>query len=480
MAGGVSGPWLSRVLHAGYLFEHEGTRVLFDPLFETPFSRVCHAFPAVEFDRAAIRAERFDAVFISHYHDDHLSLESLDLIARETPLYLFSVHEEFFALLRELGFREVRALDLNLPVRVGGIEVTPRPALDADVDSVFEIRAGGVSVLNVVDAWLAPETVAKLAARGPWDLVLWPFQTMREVEALCPDRRAPATGEVPPEWREQWRALAPRVMVPSSCQFRFAEGSWLNAEFFPISYAGFARQVREVLPQTQVLRMDPGSRWELGAAGVRPAEVRPAGRLPWVRLRDEGEVDYAYEPGAVPPTTAELAAGLGAWTPEMRARVRAWIAAQDFAAAPGWGEAWRLSVFDEHGGAESFDYRRDGESWRPAAFDERSVAENFDPRGESAQGRAAPAGFAPDVITEIPGVKLHAVLETGESLTSIAARVRPMWQARPGRPPAATAEARPLDAEDFDPLEDPLLRALYAGDVAAYQRGQLRRLRNRG
>ena len=77
---------ISRILHAGYVFECDGTRILFDPVFENPFSRNCHAFPDVRFDLAAIRGLRPDAVFISHFHDDHCSMESLDLLDRATPI----------------------------------------------------------------------------------------------------------------------------------------------------------------------------------------------------------------------------------------------------------------------------------------------------------------------------------------------------------------------------------------------------------
>jgi putative membrane protein len=70
---------ISRILHAGYVFECAGRRIVFDPIFENPFSRNCHAFPAVRFDLEQIRALPVDAVFISHFHDDHCSFESLDL-----------------------------------------------------------------------------------------------------------------------------------------------------------------------------------------------------------------------------------------------------------------------------------------------------------------------------------------------------------------------------------------------------------------
>ena len=149
---------ISRILHAGYVFECEGTAIAFDPIVENPFSRNCHAFPPVRFDLDAVRRLRWDAVFISHFHDDHCSLD------RATPIYLYCVFDELFAMIRALGFTSVERLHVDVPVRVGAIEVIPRRALDDDVDSLFQVRAAGLNVLNVVDSWIGPETLAQLAA----------------------------------------------------------------------------------------------------------------------------------------------------------------------------------------------------------------------------------------------------------------------------------------------------------------------------
>ena len=110
---------ISRILHAGYVFECEGTQIAFDTIFENPFSRNCHAFPDVRFDLEQIRQLTFDAVFISHFHDDHCSLESLALLDRATPLYIYCLFDELFAMVRELGFSNVTALKINAPVSIG-------------------------------------------------------------------------------------------------------------------------------------------------------------------------------------------------------------------------------------------------------------------------------------------------------------------------------------------------------------------------
>lgn len=289
---------ISRILHAGYVFECDGTRIAFDTIFENPFSRNCHAFPDVRFDHAQIRRQRFDAVFISHFHDDHCSLESLDLLDRATPLYIYCLFDELFDMVRQLGFSQVHALRLNDPVKVGTFDVVPREAMDAEVDSMFQVRAAGLNVLNVVDSWIDDATLDKLVGEGPWDMVLWPFQTMRELEVLAPSRAPAAPPTLPQEWLVQLKALAPRYIVPSSCQFLQEPWSWYNRAFFPISYVQFAREVRAALPQAQVVRLDPSVSVRLDAAWLQPAPP-----LAWVIPVGEQDVDYVYEGNAAPPST---------------------------------------------------------------------------------------------------------------------------------------------------------------------------------
>jgi hypothetical protein len=430
---------ISRILHAGYVFECDRTRILFDPVFENPFSRNCHAFPDVRFDLAQVRGLRPDAVFISHFHDDHCSMESLDLLDRATPIYMYCLFEELFAMIRALGFVDVRALEVDAPVVIGAIEVIPRRALDADVDSMFHIRAGGLNVLNVVDAWMDPETLEQLKPYAPWDMVLWPFQTMREIDVIAPSRAERGPVALPEEWPEQLRALAPRYVVPSSCQFRQEPWSWYNHAMFPITYRRFADEVGAWLPQARVLRLNPSVAVELTADALTPAAP-----LPWVLPVGEQDVDYEYDAAIAPPPTSEIArhfapldaaqtalaldfcrAGLIERYEEME------LPEDSYFATPC---VWQLSVHDYAGGVERFRYRVHGDSIAPTGDE-----------------------VAPTWTTEIPIAKLYAGLELGESLTSMYMRI----------------DGAPADA---DIVDDPLIRCLFNVAVGAYQAAQLKRL----
>ncbi|MES2150727.1 MAG: MBL fold metallo-hydrolase [Pseudomonadota bacterium] len=440
---------ISRILHAGYVFECDGTQIAFDPIFENPFSRNCHAFPDVRFDLARIRELKFSAVFISHFHDDHCSLESLDLLDRDTPIYLYCLFEELFAMLRQLGFRNVQPLRLNRSVGVGPFEVIPREALDSDVDSMFQIKAAGLNVLNVVDGWMDPGTLAGLAHDAPWDMVLWPFQTMREIEVLAPSRAAPAPARLPDDWIDQLKVLNPRFVVPSACQFLQESWSWYNQAFFPISYRQFQQEVEAALPGTRVHRLNPSVAVRLDAQALQPAAP-----LAWVVPVGEQDVDYHYQPGIPPPQTADIARHFAPLGAVRTARAIDYCHAgllekyREMELEPGSyferARVWRLSVFDHAGAGRHFYYRLEGDTIAPLAQ----------------------AGAALSWTTEIPISTLYGALELGESLTSMYMRIND----------TVFDAATEADLETADLVDDPLIRCLFNDAIGSYQAAQLRRL----
>jgi hypothetical protein len=440
---------ISRILHAGYVFECEGTQIAFDTIFENPFSRNCHAFPDVRFDVAQIRALKLDAVFISHFHDDHCSLESLDLLDRATPLYIYCLFPELFAMVRQLGFSNVHCLKIDAPVSIGPFEVIPREALDSDVDSMFQIKAAGLNVLNVVDSWIDPEALPELARHAPWDMVLWPFQTMREIEVLSPSRAGPVAPQLPDDWIDQLRFLNPRYVVPSSCQFLQEPWSWYNHAFFPITYLQFQHEIEAALPGTKVIRLNPSVSIMLDQTSLQAASP-----LPWVQPVGEQDVDYQYHAGTMAPPTALIATRFAPLTPEQHARVTGFCKTgllekyRDMELGEdsffGKERNWQLSVFDHAGACTTYHYRIEGD------------------RIEALVSAQLPLAWT----TEIPESKLYAALELGESLTSMYMRIND----------ALFDAAIEEDIARADVTDDPLIRCLFNDVFGAYQAAQLRRL----
>jgi hypothetical protein len=444
---------ISRILHAGYVFECDGALIAFDPIFENPFSRNCHAFPDVRFDHDRISGVKFDAVFISHYHDDHCSLESLDLLDRQTPIYIYCLFDELFAMVRDLGFLNVHPLQLNVGITAGPFEVFPREALDSEVDSMFQIKAAGLNVLNVVDSWIDPATLPELARDAPWDMVLWPFQTMREIEVLSPSRAAVAPPELPADWIDQLRILNPRYVVPSSCQFLQEAWSWYNHAFFPITYRQFQQEVEAALPDVRVVRMNPSVSFILDERSLQPSPP-----LPWVSPVGEQDVDYRYDETVAPPSTAEIARHFSPLTVTQTDRVLSYCRTgllekyreMELPSDSYFEEAriWQLSVYDHTGAATHFRYRLEGDRIAHIGSHEGQLS----------------------WTTEVPISKFYAALELGESLTSMYMRINEA---------VFDAEVE-KEIQTADIVDDPLIRCLFNDVFGAYQAAQLRRLKVAG
>lgn len=444
---------IARILHAGYWFKLQDTQIVFDPLFETPFSRNCHAFPPVEFALDKIQQLPLSAVFISHFHDDHCSLESLDLLDRETPIYLFCPHAELFSMIRELGFRQVYSLELNQSIQIGPFNITPRRALDEDVDSMFHIQVAGLNILNVVDSWIDFDTLQLLKTFAPWDLILWPFQTMRELEVLAPTRFEMSRPEIPPEWLEQLSILKPKALVPSSCQFQMESWSWYNSVFFPISYKHFAETVQAQVPLVKIIRLDPSQMLEINHQGIRPLEET----LDWVNLKASEKMDYVFNKNTAPQSTSEIAQHFPPLNKVEAQRIKDFCEQEillryrqlDISEESYFNKTrlWKLSIYTHDGQAQVYHYLP-----QPS-----SIERIGDSQKQSDLAWA----------TEIPAARLYGALECGESLTSIYLRIN--------------AENFNADIEQelkaSDIFEDPLLRCLYHDDFASYQKAQLRRLK---
>lgn len=435
---------ISRILHAGYILESDNCKIVFDPIFENPFSQNCYAYPQVEFDLEQIKALKFDAVFISHYHDDHLSLESLNHIARSTPIYLYSRHQVFFSLLAELGFTQVQAIEIDQPISIGPFFVTARQAVAADVDSIFQISCEGINILNLVDAWISPDTLEKLPQSI--DLVMWPFQIMREAEVLSPNRFSNSELSFPSEWIQQLKYLKPKNLIASSCQFIHEDWSWLKHSFFQNSYSFFFSEVKKINLQINSFRLNPGESILLSNSGVAPAE-----RLPWITPVGEQNVDYQYIQDFKAPATSQIAKNFPELSTQQKNQVLQFCQneiLQRFKNIGGSNDNyfnvrrnWQLSLWACSGESINIYYSLDG--------DEISVLSKLTEQIAW--------------LTEIPIFKLYRAIFCGETLSSIYIRVND----------CQFSPQIEKNLKDAEILEDPLIRCLYAQEIAGYHKAQL-------
>jgi len=440
---------ISRILHAGYIFNYNDTKIMFDPIFENPFSYNCYAYPNVQFDHEVIKKLKFDAVFISHYHDDHCSLESLHLLERKTPIYIYCVHEEIFLMIKKLGFENVYSLKLNTSIIIGSIEIIPLPALDREVDSIFHIKAGELNILNVVDSWIDPETLNTLKKTLTWDMILWPFQTMRELEVLCPSRVPVSIPELPIEWIEQLNILNPKYIIPSSCQFIHEDWSWYNQALFPISYQKFAEEINILLPQTKIIRLNPAN-----SISIIQNSVDFLKPLSWIQPIGNQDIDYSFNPNLKVPSTSDISKHFNSLNNQQAEMVYQFCRSNIIEKYNSIGYSneryfdktrlWRLSIYDHLGIAQHFYYKLHSdkiEHYRHSDF---------------------PLSWT----TEVPIAKLYGALYNGETLTSMYIRINDTTFC-----PEIENEIKSVDI-----FEDPLIRCLFHGNFGAYQNAQLKNI----
>jgi hypothetical protein len=236
------------------------------------------------------------------------------------------------------------------------------------------------------------------------------------------------------------RALDPRYVVPSSCQFQQEPWSWYNHALFPISYRQFADEVGAWLPDARVVRLNPSV-----AVALTAEALTPAAPLPWVLPVGEQDVDYDYDAGITPPPTADIARHFAPLDAQQTAlaldfcRVGLIERYEEMELAPdSYFETpcvWQLSLYDHAGAVRQFRYRIHGDSIALVGDED-----------------------APTWTTEIPIAKLYAGLALGESLTSMYMRIA----------------GAPADA---DIVDDPLIRCLFNDAFGAYQAAQLKRLK---
>jgi hypothetical protein len=438
---------VSRVLHAGYVFECGKTKIAFDPIFENPFSGNSFAYPNVKFDLNKIKDLKFDAVFISHFHDDHCSLESLNLLQKDIPIYLFCIHEELFQLIRAVGFKTVHSLKLNHTIHVGDFKVTTKRALDEDVDSLFHIQAADINILNVVDSWIDYEMLDELS-KITWDLVLWPFQTMRELEVLSPSRFPPASLRLPPEWLEQMKRLNPKAIVPSSCQFIQEPWSWYRWAYFPITYKNFETEVLTILPSTKVIRLDPSK-----SISIDSRYIQSASPLSWIYPTDKHSIDYEYDAYGTPPSTAIIAKNFRALTDEQNIRITYFC------------ETEILSLYQQ----PSDIYFESRKIWQLSVIDHMGMTKNYYYYLEKNKINVCSEVIEQaDWLTEVPIAKLYGALELGESITTMYLRIN-------DRVFKSSIES---EISQIDVLNDPLIICLSSRGVAEYQKYQLKKIKD--
>jgi hypothetical protein len=111
--------------HQGWFLSNGPTSVLVDPIVEADFGCTPRArfevLPRRAFNWSALPP--IDAVFLTHEHEDHFDVRSLNRLARTVPLHLSDRSSDAaFGILAEMGF-DARGWTPGAAVAVGGLRV---------------------------------------------------------------------------------------------------------------------------------------------------------------------------------------------------------------------------------------------------------------------------------------------------------------------------------------------------------------------
>jgi UDP-MurNAc hydroxylase len=139
--------------HAGFVVEHENTRVLIDPWFFPAFLESWFPYPDNRQLLEEVWSSRFDYVYISHTHEDHFDRRVLERLSREVtvlcPRYRSKALARYF---RDSGFANVIELEHRQTVELAdGIVATMILDTSHKEDSGLLLDLGGYRFLDLND-----------------------------------------------------------------------------------------------------------------------------------------------------------------------------------------------------------------------------------------------------------------------------------------------------------------------------------------
>lgn len=433
-----------RLFHAGYQIQSPLALIWMDPILDNNFSVNVESYPQIKFEDSGVHHFPVEAVVISHIHDDHLSLTSLNKLKRNVAIYIYSpLYLKVIYLIKSLGFKEVYAIEPFESFNIKDIEIKVWPALDNEVDCLLSFHSQGFNILNVVDSWI-PAGIINRLARTIWDLVLWPFQYLRESEVLSPDRFNQVSHSILPEHLEQLSELTIYNLVMSSCQFRMQGSSWLNHKFFSLSYAQFASQLNDCCPKINIINLLPGQ----GLFFLPKQVVSWAASLGFISiLAEQGSNDYYFDPYIKVPLMSQLASQLGSLDLQEELFLHLYIrhSLPETLTSLEWEKGslfceplftWQLLIYDHQGRAQSFFMMSD-------------------------QGKfcLTEAVSNPDWVTEVSAARFYQALTKGFPLTSLYLQI--------ARQPLSSRGESYLK-EPYQLFNDPLVKALYTPNPLKY------------
>jgi hypothetical protein len=306
--------------HQGWQFATAGARILVDPLLVEPFGHnggVGVVYPPRILDIAAMGP--VDAVFLSHEHEDHFNIPSVNRISRDIPFYVPERSSTALRLfLQEAGFT-VNLLSPGRTVTIGDLSFTcfsgdhvrhdEQDEWDTLAFLVQDTKDGG-SFFSPVDISTTATMEAELRQRGVAP-GLWGYanNTMNLSAQEQPSRPPPVMFPIVTRFVAEHtrRPSPPHASLMCGGGFAFTGSrAWLNHVFFPLDSDALFEGLQKLSPQERFIVPIPGVQVTTDrnrVTGVTESApfLRTAPRAQWP--------DRTYKPLEVKPAPPEPASG---------------------------------------------------------------------------------------------------------------------------------------------------------------------------
>jgi UDP-MurNAc hydroxylase len=270
--------------HAGFVVEHAGVRLLIDPWFHPAFLGSWFPFPDNRALLPTVTGRRFDALFVSHAHEDHFDERVLRALDPSTPVLVPRYRSRGLSRrLDRLGFTDLVVLDHQEHHQLApGFAVTMLLDTSHKEDAGLAVRLDRFCFVDLNDCNTAlselPTGVDLLAAQfsgAMWypNTYDYPPEVMeKKVSAVREDlmdtlvRKVDVTGA---------RAYLPSAGPACFLDPALARYNDRDATIFP-RWEQVADGFREACPDVEVVGLAPGDElWVETASGAMARMPRP-------------------------------------------------------------------------------------------------------------------------------------------------------------------------------------------------------------
>jgi hypothetical protein len=306
--------------HQGWQFSTGTARILVDPLLVEPFGHgggVGVVYPPRVLDVSAMSP--VDAVLLTHEHEDHFNIPSINRISREIPIYLpersSSALRQF---LQDAGFI-FKTLAAGQTIEWKDLSLTcfsPDHVRHDEQDEwetmpflVQDLKDGG-SFFSPVDVTVSAVVEAQLRQRG---LVpgLWGYANnmMNMSFQERPVRAAPSMMPIATRFVMEHARRPSPVLASLMCGggFSFAGArAWMNNVFFPLDSNRLFEGLQMLGPQERFIVPLPG----MQIVTDKDRIVSISDSAPFLRVLPQDQwPDRTYSPQSIRPSDVEPATG---------------------------------------------------------------------------------------------------------------------------------------------------------------------------